>query len=556
MHADHVEERLAVDVEARACASGHDVCAEVGLGEALLRGLAQLQAAEFLYETKLFPELEYTFKHALTHEVAYGSLLGERRRALHARIVEELETLSTDRLNEHVEQLAHHAFRAEAWDKAVTYLSQAGDRAEARSAYREAVVCREQALTALDRLPKNREKREKAIDLRLALRLVLVPLNEFERMAVVLREAEAEAQALGDRSRLARAAAYLSEAFRETGELDRSRATGERAIVMAADLGDVLLEIQATFHLGLTRVRRGEYRLAVERFRRCIELHARLRGEDLRLVHGTNVGALSWLAHSLARLGEFTEAIAVATEARSVADSGDSVFSRTVAYNQLAWIHMMRRELEAATPLFERGLELARGAEVRVTLPSLATGLGYARLLTGRPDDGLALLEEVASGLDAQPRQLLLTIRLAWLGEGYLLAGQPERAQEQAGRGLELAQQNKERGNEAQALWLLGETFSRRELPDVEQAERRYREALALADELDMRPLVAHCHFGLGKLYRRTGKRQEAQEYLTTAATMYREMGMTYWLAQAEAEVKEGTSDIFPIPVRPVHEDR
>ena len=117
--------------------------------EALHRGLAHLQAAEFLYETSLFPELEYTFKHALTHEVAYGSLLQERRRALHARIVEAIEALSPDRLAEQVERLAHHALRGEVWDKAVAYCRQAGEKAVARSAYREAVAYFEQALTAL-----------------------------------------------------------------------------------------------------------------------------------------------------------------------------------------------------------------------------------------------------------------------------------------------------------------------------------------------------------------------------------------------------------------------
>ena len=95
--------------------------------EALHRGLAHLQAAEFLYETRLFPEREYTFKHALTHEVAYGSLLQERRRVLHARIVEALEALAADRLAEQVERLAHHALRGEVWDKALAYCRQAGD---------------------------------------------------------------------------------------------------------------------------------------------------------------------------------------------------------------------------------------------------------------------------------------------------------------------------------------------------------------------------------------------------------------------------------------------
>ena len=117
--------------------------------EELRRGLTHLQAAEFLYETSLFPDLEYTFKHALTHEVAYGSLLHERQRALHARIVEAIETLYPDRLIEQVERLAHHAARGEVWGKALTYLRQAGAKADARSAIREAASYFEQALTAL-----------------------------------------------------------------------------------------------------------------------------------------------------------------------------------------------------------------------------------------------------------------------------------------------------------------------------------------------------------------------------------------------------------------------
>ena len=117
--------------------------------EELRRGLARLQAAEFLYEASLFPDLEYTFKHALTHEVAYGSLLHERRRALHARIVEAIETLYGDRLAEHVEQLAHHAFLGEVWEKAATYLRQAGAKANGRCAYRQAAGWFEQALGAV-----------------------------------------------------------------------------------------------------------------------------------------------------------------------------------------------------------------------------------------------------------------------------------------------------------------------------------------------------------------------------------------------------------------------
>jgi predicted ATPase len=122
--------------------------------EAVYRDLSHLQAAEFLYETRLFPEREYTFKHALTHEVAYSSLLHERRRVLHARIVEALEALAEDRVAEQVERLAHHALRGEVWENALPYFRQAGEKAMERSAYREAVGYIEQALSALPHLPE------------------------------------------------------------------------------------------------------------------------------------------------------------------------------------------------------------------------------------------------------------------------------------------------------------------------------------------------------------------------------------------------------------------
>jgi predicted ATPase len=162
--------------------------------EVLHRSLTHLQATEFLYETRLFPECAYTFKHALTHEVAYGGLLQERRRVLHARIVEALEALARDRVVEQVERLAHHALRGEVWDKALVYCQQAGEKTMARSAHREAVGYFEQVLSALTHLPEQRATREQAIDLRLALRHALVPSGDFGRMLTLLREAEALAQ--------------------------------------------------------------------------------------------------------------------------------------------------------------------------------------------------------------------------------------------------------------------------------------------------------------------------------------------------------------------------
>jgi predicted ATPase len=170
----------------------------------LHRGLGHLQATEFLYASHFFPELAYTFKHALTHEVAYLSLLQERRRILHARIVDALEALFPDRLAELVERLAHHALRGEVWDKAVTYCREAGARAYNRSALHETVTWFDRRLEVLSHLPESPERIALAIDLRLDLGIVLSPLAEWRKLLTHLHEAEVLARALDDRVRLPR----------------------------------------------------------------------------------------------------------------------------------------------------------------------------------------------------------------------------------------------------------------------------------------------------------------------------------------------------------------
>jgi predicted ATPase len=175
----------------------------------LHRGLAHLQAAELLYETRLFPERAFTFKHALTHEVTYGSLLQGWRLVLHARIVEALEALPTDRPAEQVDRLAHHAMRGAVWDKALAYGRQAGVRAAEHSAYREAVGYFEQALEALAQLPESRDTLAEAVDLRCDLRNALHPLGELARISDHLRAAETLAARLGDNQRLGQIASYL-----------------------------------------------------------------------------------------------------------------------------------------------------------------------------------------------------------------------------------------------------------------------------------------------------------------------------------------------------------
>ncbi len=506
----------------------------------LRQGLAHLQAAEFLYETSLFPELEYTFKHALTHDVAYQSLLQQRRRDLHARIVTAIEELSADRQAEHVDQLAHHAFRGEVWDKAVAYLRRAGAKATARSAYREAVSCFEQALQALGQLPRSRDTMALAIDLRLDLRTALTPLGHYHEILRLLREAEGLARDLHDDRRLGQVVADMSARLRNIGDHAGALEAGRQACALAAGLRDRDLQFEATYRLAQAHFAVGDFVRSVDLLREALgTIGEGPMPDDSRLPEYFAAWPRAWLALALSYLGRFADATMLGEAAVRIADAADHPHSIIEARAALGRVHLARGELERAIALFESGLAPSRAWNIWDS--SVFSSLGYAYALAGRVDDGLLLLREgVDRGNSIDALGIGHAMRLSRLSEGYLLAGRLEEARKLAQQALDIATAQEERGNEAYALRLLGEIAAHGERLEVETAERCQSEALALAAELGMRPLVAHCHLGLGKLYRRTGKRQEAQEHLTTATTMYREMDMRFWLEQAEGARPDG----------------
>jgi tetratricopeptide (TPR) repeat protein len=503
--------------------------------EEVQQGLTHLQAAEFLYETRLFPDPEYTFKHALTHEVTYGTLLQDRRKALHARIVGAIERCYPDRLIEHVERLAHHAVRGELWEQAVTYLRQAGAKALVQSANREAASCFEQALVSLQRLPETRERLEQAIDLRFDLRTALHPLGEFERILGRLREAEDLARALGDQRRLGQMSVLMCHNLWMTGHPTEAIGFGQSAQALADSLGDVPLQVTGNLYLGAACVPTGDYRRAEELLRKVLQLlEGDLRRERFGLPGFPAVTARCYLTMTFANLGKFEEGIAQAQEGIRLAEALDHPYSLTFARWVLAYLQIIRGELSYAVGMLERALAVSR--EWNLTSFSVnETGmLGYAYALSGRITEGIPLLERTLSTLETKGHGNLQPLFLVYLGDVHLLAGRLEDARAFAWRALTFARERGQRGYEAWALRLLGEVTARRDPP--ERAKGHYREALALAEELGMRPLIAHCHLGLGKLYRRTGDPQEAEGHLTTATAMYREMDMQFWLDQAAVE--------------------
>jgi class 3 adenylate cyclase/tetratricopeptide (TPR) repeat protein len=505
--------------------------------EALREALTRLQGAEFVYETGRSLDLEYTFKHALTQEVAYGGLLHEQRRGLHSRIAEAIETLYSDHRVEHIERLAQHAFRGGVWKKAVGYLRQAGLKAFAHSAHREAVAWFERALEALEHLPRTRDAVEQAIDLRFDLRNSLLPLGEHERYFGYLREAEALARDLDDQPRLGLVAAYICAHLYLMGDQEHALESGQRALTIADALGDSKVRVPVTAWIGQAYYYRGDYRRAASFFQQNVDgLVGDLMMERFGLPQLPSVHSRTCLVWCLSELGEFADGIRIGDQALEIARGVDHPVTLMIAYAGLGMLWTRRGDSEQAIALLEPALELCRSWDVRLWFTRIASALGSAYGLGGRFAEALPLLRQAVGhgesiGLIGGHSHVL-----GCQAEALLVAGHAHEAHEVAQRAFDLSQQYKERGYQAWALRLLADAALHGRVPSIDDAVRDARHALEIADELEMRPLVARAHLVLGQSYRLAGQHTASKEHLAEATRLFHAMDMRLWAERSESE--------------------
>src|SRR4030095_12306115 len=228
----------------------------------------------------------------------------------------------------------------------------------------------------------------------------------------------------------------------------------------------------------------------------------------------------------------------IAQDAVRISEAANHPWWLVHAYYAVGLHRLFQGNLGQAIHILERGLQLQLSlkAELPMTFALIAPVVGAAYALAGRPNEGIPLLEQACNVGSSLGAGKLQSRRISWWGEACLLADEVDDALRLGLQALQLARDHKEFPDEARAYRLLGEVAIRRE---PERAEDHYGDALSLAEKLGMRPLVAHCHLGLGKLYRRTGRGDQAREHLTTATTMYRDMDMTYWLEQVTTNLEE-----------------
>ena len=490
----------------------------------------------------------FDFTHDTIREVASTQIASHRCKALHRRVAAAMEQLSADDLELHTAALANHFSEGEVWDKALEYLSRAAMQAVARSANWEAVVLFDRALETLGHLPKVQRTLEHGIDLRIALEHALLLVGEPSRALEHLLEAERAAEALDDQWRLGWVSNYLSEYLRTVSEHDRALIVGQRALEIGTALGDVTLQVETRLRLGQVCHARGDYRAAADLlgmnlvaptapkpYRKDDSLLATISSE--RAKTGL-LSALSrvWLVWCLAELGEF--ATGLCDGQVRLADSSSAnkdPFQLMLACLAAGRLHVRKGDIAQAIEFLEKCRQAHRLGNFEVWSASISSTVGYAYLLGGRLDEAVALLTEAVEQGNSTKSMFGHSLRLAYLGEAVLLMGRTEEALHHARCALEVSRTQKERGHEAYALRLLAEIAAHREPLDVEAAAAAYRLALGLTEELGMRPLMAQCHLGLGRLGRRVGEHELAERHLTAASALFREMGMSHWLEKVEA---------------------
>ncbi len=456
--------------------------------------LAALQRARFLGTLPEAPEPTYLFTHALTCEVAHASLLAEERRRLHARVVSALEATYSEALLDQVDTLAHHAYESELWEKAASYYREAAQKAMSRSAYRAAVLCLERARSAISKLPPTPETLAAAVDVRFELRNALWALGELSRGLECLREAAPLVEALGDRHRLAKLFARTSFNALIMGDNDGALEAGERALALANDVHDTAVQIDAHQYLGVLYNSLGDYRRAIQNLewilRGVAASNPPSRFADYYAVHSR-----TWLVWALCELGELERATALAGEAATIAEASRQPFNVVASKWAHGMLELARGRPAPAVAVLREALSACQAADVAIWLRPTVALLGRALSRAGRLTEARPLLEQA---MRDDENHVGVSAWQTYLAEGYMLDGRLDDAWTQAQQAAERARERKEHGFLAHAHRQLAEIAALQGSP--EQARSHFAEALDLARERGMTPLIADCEAGLAKL--------------------------------------------------------
>ena len=500
--------------------------------------LEQLRAAGFISVDKRTSVPIYAFRHSLMVDVAYASQLKQGRRELHAELVRIYEDRYQDRIEEHVDRIAHHARAGELWEKAVHYLQRAAQKASAISAYSDGVNLFDQAIEALAQLPQGRETSKQAIDIQLGLRNALVPLGELKRAMDGLRKAETEAVAIDDHRRLAKINIWRTNALTLQGDLEDAIRYGRRAVDIAGDVGDRSLLVWAQYVLGEAYLVYGRFPQATETLRHLSDAIGRGPAiADDESMGRRAVFCLGHLSTSLAFRADFAGAIAEGEEACRIADNLGEPYPIGFANFCLSNAHIQQGDLDAGLAVAERGQAICEKSGIHLLLPFLMLLRAHAAVTAGEPGTAVAMLANAVTQCVEMNLKLFETWSRVELGFAHLADGSVADALDQVEQARKLIDRHKYLWLEPEALRLLAVASQTDDSAGLAGPEQSLLDAIRIAEDIEMVTAEAHAHRALGEIYARHHRSEPAREHLEKARDIYQSHEMTLWLPEVEDRI-------------------
>jgi class 3 adenylate cyclase/predicted ATPase len=505
---------------------------------ALHRGLGHLQAAEFLYETRLFPERAYTFKHALTQQVAYQSLLNSTRQRYHARLAQALaacpETVETQ-----PELLAHHYTEAGLTAQAVEYWQRAGQRAIERSANLEAISHFTKGLEVLEILPETAERAQQEQLLQTALASACIAVKGMGAREVEQAYARAHAlcQQVGDTPQLIPVLQGLRRFYLARTEYQRVRELGEQLLRLAESLQDPVALVEGHLALGMLLRDLGELTEARTHLEQGIALYDPHQHHSLAFRHGRDPGVPSRFvaASVLWMLGYPSQALQRSHEAIALAQELSHVYSLVLALYFAAEIHQYRREGQAAQERAEAVIALSTEQGFAEYLARGIILRGWALAAQGQGEAGIAQIRQGIAAFQAIGTDVSRLHYLALLAEAYGKVGRAEEGLTILAGALADVEKTGARDHEAELYRIKGELLLRQATPDAPRAEACFQQALTVVRRQQARSWELRAAMSLSRLWQQQGKRTEAQELLAPIYSWFTEGFDTLDLQEARA---------------------
>lgn len=511
-----------------------------GMQQELRSYLLNLQGLELIYEKSLFPELEYIFKHGMTQEVAYNSLLIQRRKEIHEKIGQAIEDIYGDRLQEFYEMLAYHYSRSENFYKAYQYCKLSGDKAERNYSHREAYEFYKNARDLLNKLPQTEENKKRKIEV---LRLMMLPIALLGWPVEVLeifQEAEKLSKELRDDYHLARFYSAIGSYYTSKGNPTLGMKYAESAFEKARTNKDIELMSFLACNLSYSYNVAGENYKIVDMAPDVIDLIEKTKRKSDFFSYVVNPYSVlcAVCGYSLGLLGNFEKGRIMLDKGLCTASEVNHLL--TLGYVELWYSFFLafKGELETTMVHFQKSINYNDETKFEQLSAWSWSGLGYTCSMHKDPEAGKGHAEK---GL-AIYRKTEIEGGLSWfyysLGSIFRDLGDLKNAQSHTEEALRLSQKNGEKSFEGMSWILLGRIFCQSEPHQVERNADYILKGIEILQVLKLKAVYSQGYLFLGELYLNGGKLDKAKNNLKSAEGMFQDMGMDYWVARTK-EVKE-----------------